>query len=84
MVANATGTSDTLRCGLYNRAGGLVSGSAATMGAFTFNNVSASTVVTITAADGFELNCFHDTNLFGGDVTAFIGQVVAVQTASRF
>lgn len=84
-VANNTGQSDTVRCGLYTGAGSLISGTAdGVAGVFGVGSMTVPGLVTLTSPERINVQCSHDHNLPAGTLVALHGVVVAEQMTSRF
>jgi hypothetical protein len=86
ILINPTTQSDTLRCGLYNGAGGLLRGDALTVFAPSYENTSISALVTLTVPDRINVECSHDINTppAGPRLQVLYANVVAQKVTKRF
>lgn len=86
MLINPTSQSDTLRCGLYNGAGGLLRGDAVSVFAGSYESTSITALVTLTAPDRINVQCVHDSTMpsTGPRLQVYYANVVVRKIAQRF
>ncbi|MFI1195146.1 hypothetical protein ACH4T9_18045 [Micromonospora sp. NPDC020750] len=86
MLINSTTQTDTLRCGLFNGAGGLLRGDAVSVFASSYESTSITALVTLTAPDRINVQCLHDisTPPAGPRLQVYYANVVVRKIAQRF
>ncbi|MBB5826425.1 hypothetical protein [Micromonospora carbonacea] len=86
MLNNPTSQADTLRCGLYNGAGGLLRGDAVSIPVGYSESTSITALVTLTAPDRINVQCLHDgtTPSAGPRLQVYYANVVVRKVAQRF